>query len=190
MKKPILILLLVMVLCTKIALGGFGSTYLPRNEETGTSELRLQLGEIGSIHIYPANPENNSIYFMITIREGAEYLVNTLEDSYEIPPNTVGDAYDIEMTFKLPRNATEGQKFRVSYKATSTTSNPREEGMVGIAPAGFVKRFDIVRIETVKKPIPKHYYYIGIGVVIGIVGTITLIVLLKKHKRKRRYYQW
>ena len=187
MKKTMLILLFIVVLSINIVSAGFASTYLPENKETGMDELRLELGEIGVVHIYPSNPENNSIYCIIEVTEGKEYLVEELEENYEVPPLSKSDDYDIKMAFKLPRNATEGQKFRISYKITSTTSITKEEGMVEISPAGFIKRFDMVMLLTEKEPINKMYYYIGLGAIVAIIGTITL-VLLRRNKRKRSYY--
>jgi len=187
MKKTILISLLVMILCVGIAFAGFGSTSLPKNDNTGMRELRIPLGEVGSVHIYPSNQENNSIYFMIEITAGEEYLVNKLEESYEIPPYSESDDYDIEMAFKLPRNATEGNKYRIAYKITSTTSDPKGEGMVGIAPAGFIKRFDMVVLEQEKKPFNIIWFYIGLGAI--TISVILLITLVKRHNKDKKNQQ-
>ena len=179
----LLILLLLIVVCAQVIIAGVAGTSLPKNSKTGMRELRIYPGGTGSISIYPQNDENESIYFNIGFTSGKEYLIEELEEEYLIPPNTLSDDFKINLTFKAPRNSSIGDKFGVEYKMSSTTSKGREEGMVGIAPAGFVKRFDIVVVPREEKPIPIYIYFIGVGAVLALI--ITMVIILVKLKKKK-----
>jgi len=181
MKKALLILLVIIVLSANIVFGAISSTSLPKNEETNMRELRLHRGEEGTIYLFPTNEENTTIDFIVDIRDGKQYLVSELKDRYEVPPYSKGEDVKISLTFKAPENATVGDKYRVEYSMALTTHKDREEGIVSIAPPGFIKKFDIVVLEDieVKRTIPRYYYYIGIGV-LAIIVTILLTYWRKK----------
>ena len=183
--KLLVILLLLTVFCAQVVIAGVAGTSLPKNSETDMRELRIYPGGTGSISIYPQNDENESVYFNIEFTSGKEYLIEELEEEYIVPPLTLSDDFKINLTFKAPKNASIGDKFRIEYKMSSTTSEGREEGMVGIAPAGFVKRFDIVIIPREEKPIPTYIYFISVGTVLALI--ITIVIILVKLKKKRRH---
>ncbi len=181
----LVILLLLSVLYAQAVIASVAGTSLPKDPKTGMRELRIYPGETGGIAIYPQNDENESIYFKIEFILGKEYLIEELEEEYIIPPHTLSDDFKINLTFKAPKNASIGDKFRVEYKMSSTTSKEREEGMVGIAPASFVKRFDIVIVPKEEKPIPTYIYFISFGIILALIIIITAIILVKLKKKKK-----
>jgi hypothetical protein len=185
-KKLLIVLSLLLFLFSKITLAAVATTSLPTNPDTGMKELRIPMEGKGSIAIYPQNNENQTIYFRIEVSQGKEFLVESLQEEYAIPPNTLSDDFKINLTFRAPRNATVGNKFRVEYKMTSTTNKEREEGMVGLAPPGFVKRFDIVIIGKEEKPSPPLYLYVllGLGILMVILAIIWLITKNKGEEKR------
>jgi len=179
----ILVSLIFVLLFSYSINAGVGGTYLPENTKTGVKELRIHSGNTGKIIIYPQNKENESILFRIEFTKGKEFLLTELKEFYEIPPNTLSDDFKINLTFKPPENATFGDTYEVEYRMSSTTNKEREEGMVGLSPASFVKKFNIVIIPKEEKEIPSIVYYISIGSLIILSLSIIAIVKIKKKKK-------
>ncbi len=189
MKNKISLLILILssiLLCSYISFAAVASTYLPRNPVTGERELKLGLGETGNVNIYPQNTGNQSIFFYINITIGKEYLINEIQEVYEIPPDTLSDDYKIEMFFMAPKNASIGDVFSIEYRMASTTDENKETGMVGIAPAGFIKRFDIVVVPEKEKEESDDYSYsiILLFVTVILVLSILLLILIKRKRKK------
>lgn len=173
--KIILLFGLMLLLALPIA-SAFANTFL--EDKT----MKLLKGVAGQYCVYLQNTGDGDIKQVIKVFEGKEYIRNLDEVSseFDVPVGTVSDNLPVCMKVKLPRNATKGEKYMVSYGVANVESE-NKEGMVSFAPVQIREKFYLT--EKLDEKERNHDMYIALSA--GAVALFAIATGLYYRRRKK-----